>query len=199
MSGRWTVALMLGLFLADESFTAPAVSSIAKKTVMTVLVRDTVGLDDEIKRVAKAQATRIMSDAGIDLQWIDVGGFENPHLRESLNSYLTIVIALQPPKGWTKPDVMGFAPARTGPHPRAYVFTTLIDAFLHNFKASDRWSFAVVLGHVIVHEMGHLLIPGDAHGTGIMRSTWSFPEWQQALEGSLLFASTHAKILRLPD
>jgi hypothetical protein len=91
---------------------------------------------------------------------------------------------------------MGFAPTRTGRYPRAYVFTALIDRFVHNFTNDKKPAYGIVLGHAIVHELGHLLIPGDAHGNGIMRSSWAYREWQQALEGTLFFDPSHARALR---
>jgi len=41
-----------------------------------------------------------------------------------------------------------------------------------------------------------LVIPGDAHGGGIMRPYLAYREWQQALEGSLLFSPSHAQALQ---
>jgi hypothetical protein len=72
----------------------------------------------------------------------------------------------------------------------------LISAFLQNFTITSKSAFAVILGHTIVHELGHLVIPGDAHGDGIMTPKWGYREWQQALEGSLLFRPSQARVLR---
>jgi hypothetical protein len=41
-----------------------------------------------------------------------------------------------------------------------------------------------------------LLIPGDAHGEGVMRLSWSYQEWTQMLEGTLWFNPQHAKAIR---
>ena len=57
-------------------------------------------------------------------------------------------------------------------------------------------AFGIVLGHAIAHELGHLLIPGDAHGNGIMRPYWAYREWQQALGGTLLFGPGPARAIR---
>ena len=85
---------------------------------------------------------------------------------------------------------------RTGTYPRAYVFSGLITLFLRNFTIRDKDAYGIVLGHAIAHELGHLLIPGDAHGSGIMRPYWGYREYQQALEGALLFVPSHAGALR---
>jgi len=40
------------------------------------------------------------------------------------------------------------------------------------------------------------LIPGDAHGAGIMRANWSYKEWRAALEGALLFHPDDVKVIQ---
>ena len=195
MTSIWTLSLILGLSLADAPITDAKHSLPQPKPVLTVLVRDLVGIDPAIRNIAKTQAIRILNQAGIELRWIDANSSEDPnHLTST--SYLTVVIAAQPPTGWTKRDAMGFAPTRTGPYRRAYVFSTMITAFLHSFTPQSQSNYGIVLGHAIAHELGHLLILGDAHGVGIMRANWAYREWEQALEGTLLFVPNHARALR---
>jgi hypothetical protein len=50
----------------------------------------------------------------------------------------------------------------------------LISAFLQKFTIESKSAFGIVLGHVIAHELGHLIIPGDAHGGGVMRPYWAY-------------------------
>jgi hypothetical protein len=128
------------------------------------------------------------------LRWIDANGSEDPNLPSA--TYVTVVIATQAPTGWTTRDAMGFAPARTGPSRRAFVFSSLITEFLQNFTYQNQSDYGIVLGHAIAHELGHLLISGDAHGEGIMRPNWGYQEWKQALEGTLLFVPTQVPALR---
>jgi hypothetical protein len=180
----WIVSLILGLSATEELQ--------QQKPVLTLVVRDLVDTDQATRNIAKAETMRILQKAGIDLQWIDANGSEDP-FPSVTKSHFTVVIAEQPPKGWTSSDAMGFAPASTG---RAYVFTALIDVFLHKFTIQNKSAFGIVLGHAIAHELGHLLIPGDAHGNGIMRSSWAYREWQQAQEGTLLFFPSHARAIR---
>jgi len=192
----WIVGLILSLSAAEGPLADAKLSLHQRKPVLTLVVRDLVDTDPAIRKIAGAEAIRILNKAGIEVLWIDANGFEDPHFPSVTKSYLTVVIAGQAPSGWTKPDAMGFAPARTGPYPRAYVFCDLISVFLRNFTIQDKTTFGIVLGHAIAHEIGHLMIPGDAHGGGIMRPYWAYREWQQALEGSLLFAPSHAAALR---
>jgi hypothetical protein len=60
-------------------------------------------------------------------------------------------------------NTLGFAPPGSG---RVYVFSERVAAFAHN----NHRGMALVLGHVLTHEIGHQLLPGQGHAsTGIMR------------------------------
>ena len=196
MTAVWIVSLMLGISVAEPTFTDAKHSLQQGKPVLTMLVRDLVDADSESRNIARDETARILNNAGIDLRWIEANGSEDPHLPSETKSYVTVVIAGQAPNGWTSRDAMGFAPVRMGPYPRAYVFSALINVFLKNFTVRDKSAYGIVLGHALAHELGHLLIPGDAHGNGIMRPNWGYGEWQQALEGTLLFTPDQARVLR---
>jgi hypothetical protein len=192
----WIVSLILGLSVTEAKFTNAKLVLQQEKPVLTVLVLDSVDTDSQTLNIARAETIRILDKAGIDLRWINPQGSEGLHLPSETKSYVTVVIAGQPPSGWTSPDSMGFAPARTGPYRRAYVFTSLISPSLQSFGIRGKSAFGIILGHAIAHELGHLLIPGEAHGNGIMFPNWGYREWQQALQGTLLFAPLHAQALR---
>jgi hypothetical protein len=192
----WMVSLILGASVAEARFIDATHSLQQAKPVLTVVVRDLTDTDPAVRKTASAETSRILNNAGIELRWIDAIGSGEPNLPPGTTSYVTVVIADQAPNGWTTPDAMGFAPARTGPYTRAYVFCSLIRAYLQKFSIPNKSAFGIVLGHAIAHELGHLIIPGDAHSDGIMRPYWAYREWQQAQQGSLLFIPGQARVLR---
>jgi hypothetical protein len=52
----------------------------------------------------------------------------------------------------------------------------------------------VILGCVIAHELGHLLLGSNSHsGSGIMQPRWERRQVRQAMTGDLLFTSAQAK------
>lgn len=54
-----------------------------------------------------------------------------------------------------------------------------------------------LLGNVMAHEIGHLLLGFHAHSlTGIMRPVWSSSELWQAQRGALLFSPQQSKLIR---
>jgi len=56
---------------------------------------------------------------------------------------------------------------------------------------------AVILGHVMLHELGHLLLGVGSHGaTGLMHVPWHRKELEQADQGALLFTPWEAETLR---
>ena len=183
--------------LRSEPFTDP------ERMRIPAVVCDQVAVSDQTLSVAKQCATRIMNSGGVDIEWIDVGGCrtEASSFEESKwprENYLLLVIAPDAFPGSATTDVMGFAPTSTGSYRRAYVFYNRIKAFTQMMAEmlSDVRA-GVVLGHVIAHEMGHLLMPGEAHTTvGIMRADWDRRQWIDASAGRLLFSASQASRMR---
>ena len=55
----------------------------------------------------------------------------------------------------------------------------------------------IILGHMLAHEMGHLLLGLDSHSdTGIMHVPWEREELDQARFNSLLFTPEQVKQIR---
>ena len=110
---------------------------------------------------------------------------------------LTIVIARSKSAGSIRPanDSMGVAPsANDGTRGNvAYVFADRVERFAEQGGHDG----ALVLGCAIAHELGHLLLPVNAHTRdGIMRARWdsSFLPRTGAAPG---FPTEQARLLRL--
>jgi hypothetical protein len=55
----------------------------------------------------------------------------------------------------------------------------------------------LLLGHVIAHEMGHLLLPYDSHSqTGLMRADWDKSQAANAVIGTLTFNPGESALIR---
>jgi len=60
-----------------------------------------------------------------------------------------------------------------------------------------RLSSGAILGLVIAHELGHLLLGSNSHSfSGIMRASWQRPELSAARKGALGFSETQAWRMR---
>src|SRR5262245_13878823 len=56
---------------------------------------------------------------------------------------------------------------------------------------------ALVMGTVVAHEIGHLLLRNRGHTSeGLMRASWSADDWQRASAGSLLFSRPESETMR---
>ena len=54
-----------------------------------------------------------------------------------------------------------------------------------------------LLGHVMAHELGHLLLPYGAHSVaGLMRPAWDRAQVRAAAEGLLTFTPDQAGLIR---
>ena len=55
----------------------------------------------------------------------------------------------------------------------------------------------IILGCVIAHEIGHLLLGSNSHSvSGIMQGRWERRQVRQAVTGTLLFTPEQAKLIQ---
>ena len=142
--------------------------------------------------LARAQelTTDIYARAGVTLQWITD---ERAPAKRTLTIILT-TIATAPPG--IAPESMGVAPS-PGDGTRgttAYIFLDKVASFV----AANRVAAEYVLACALAHEIGHLLLPPNAHDdSGIMRGSWHpglFPPKAPGVPG---FPPAQARLLRL--
>jgi hypothetical protein len=58
-------------------------------------------------------------------------------------------------------------------------------------------AYASILGHVMAHELGHLLLAARNHlGAGLMHAPWYKKELERVAQGSLLFTSCEGEKMR---
>jgi hypothetical protein len=56
----------------------------------------------------------------------------------------------------------------------------------------------VILGHVLAHETGHLLLGADSHSvSGIMHVPWRVKDLEIMAEGRMLFTPGEARRMRM--
>jgi hypothetical protein len=169
----------------------------APQQQMAVTICDQAAIKSETMETAKEAASRVFHRAAIDISWTDLPA-ETCALPTMARAF-TVIVAPQSPPDWASPDAMGFAPAGTGDRPRVYIFMNLIKEFISYFglpTGEDR-SLGIALGHAIAHELGHVLIPGDAHSMlGIMSAKWNYEHLRAAMSGTLLFIPKQEAIMR---
>jgi hypothetical protein len=174
----------------------------ASKTVsgevphITVRVIDYVNLPTDTRGELGANAKRILSDAGVALDFIECyhGGVEvGPEACASPLDPASLVLRIAPPKFAVKGRQLGYA-AMTQ-EGGAYI-TVFIDTAQQKARVSNL-SNGTYLGHVVAHEIGHLLLGAESHSSaGIMRPVWRPVDEEWMVRGFLLFDAGQASRMR---
>jgi hypothetical protein len=92
------------------------------------------------------------------------------------------------------PTVVGIAPgSREKRGKLAFVFYERIQ----DFSEALELDIALMLGHAMAHELGHLLLPYDAHSvSGVMRGAWDSTQARAATAGTVTFNPDQARLIR---
>jgi hypothetical protein len=76
-------------------------------------------------------------------------------------------------------------------------YSDVFYATAYRLSESGRLNLGEVLGHVVAHELGHLLLGSNAHSSlGIMRPHWSAEELQSLRMGKLLFTREQSQLMK---
>jgi hypothetical protein len=157
----------------------------------------------EVVNMAKVHVERIYGHSGIQIEWSD-GGDNQP---VGGNGKLELTLVFVPEtvaRTMDRPkEATGFAISNDGQGVRrAYIFVERVaeQAVVVNHQQDsldEKTAKALILGHVIAHEAGHLMLPHNSHSPrGIMQARLGMDSVQQATRGNLLFTSDETKQIR---
>jgi hypothetical protein len=184
-------AAMAAIWLALEQ---PAWAQ-TQRLPMRVVVYDYTDAAPGMLRQAEGVVSRIFGDIDVDVTWLDIAEFtrEMPAEHAARRAFVASVIqvSLLPPAMHKalggKSSVLGGAGVNTR---RIWISWSGIQQLARQAKvaASD------VLGHVLAHEIAHVLMPGDSHAlTGLMRRALDL---QLIAHNRMSFTSHEAKVIR---
>jgi len=153
---------VITLFTAGQ---APAAQHDANALV--VHVDNHARIPSAILARAEAEAARVYAAAGVRTTWVH--GDDEADARDAGGLHLRVLLLCDEMTNHKAnaenigPDVLGRAAKQAG---RAYIFTgRVVNVALQHGRLLQ-----LVLGRVMAHEMGHLLLPPGSHsGTGIMQ------------------------------
>jgi hypothetical protein len=180
-------------FLVTAAFCCAAPSAAtdrADSVTIAVDVRAEARTPIDVLAKAKSELARIYHHANLRLYFTEAG--------PRITLHLTIV---SDPRVDMTLTAAGFA--QRGPDSRER-YAQIFDSRVTEVSAFWGMSKATVLGCVMAHEMGHLLLPFGHSKSGIMSATWNPEAVRKMSQGVLFFrpgqiAAMHARLKETPS
>jgi hypothetical protein len=173
------VAAMAGLSVVTGAEAAP--------TVLVMLQNDAAVSPDLVNR-AQADVVRLFALIDVVITWVTEVPRDGARLR------VVSLTTWEPAESKIPASVLGYTQAGIDKRGvRAYVFWHRVERSSQKFTASlDR-----VLAIAIAHELGHMLLPTNAHARrGLMQAPWDSEHFRSASAGLLHFSPETANAIR---
>ena len=176
----WIAGLMLCAGLIDHQ-------AASGQPVIHVLIVDQAEVPPAIRQRAQDVAARVFHLSGIAVVWVDGG--------QCPARCLTVRIVTEPVSAKSRdPHMLGVAPSM--PDARG-INLWIFYPRVRGYSAELGLETSLLLGHVMAHELGHLLLPHGAHSlAGLMRPAWDRAQVRAATEGLLTFTPDQADLIR---
>jgi hypothetical protein len=169
-------------------FSQPQVDS----SKLTVVMCNDSPASSRTLQFAESTASEILRSGGVQVAWSNITGEAVPEPASvcdeepEANEFRVRILSHQPKSELIK-TVFGRA---VFPN-TAILYYELVDRLAKVDNAD--FERPIVLGTLIAHEIGHLLLgPGRHSSTGIMRAQWDGQQIQKALKGRLSFSRTES-------
>jgi hypothetical protein len=167
---------------AAENFPSPKI---------TVLVFNSTQASPAILVRAESEAGRILGKTGLRVAWLECVGPSADSSQGPCQKGPDIMLRVlaEPVPNKFQDEDFGFAI-----HP---VLVSVYYERAMRFAKSKGVAAPIILGCVIAHELGHLLLGSNGHSAaGIMQPRWERQQVQQVMMGALLFTSEQSKLMR---
>ena len=200
---RFLISTLL-LTLTSAADAKERLSDLTEPLRLTVRTYNYTGEPESVLEPAKDVAAGVFRKLGIHIEWADCTpgsqsaeshpGCQSRAVLETdvLNLKIISREMAQRVSGLFPGDTFGFAlPAQgDGFGSNATIFYHSVGTVARDAKRSP----ATILGHVLAHEMGHLLLGMKGHSRhGIMHVPWGPQELGRASQGGLLFEAKQGR------
>jgi hypothetical protein len=166
------------------------------KPVVTIMVYNYSNASQVIINAAEREARRLLSDAGLRVEWLNCpAGLPEDRSpaacgKALADSDLRLRVLNSPSFNVLPIHAFGFSI-----HP--ILASVFYEPILQSTKGREEFELPIILGCVMAHELGHLLLGPNHHSEmGIMQGKWNFKQFELASKGVLFFTSKQAKIIR---
>lgn len=187
------MAAMIGAMGFASSETALA--SQDAPPAITVLVANYSQASPAILAAAELEAGRILGQAGLRASWLECSvrySSQDPCQKAPQTTGIRMRILPAPVLDKFQDSVFGFAI-----HP--VLASVYYEFALRRAQRDDAdFELPIILGCVMAHELGHLLLGSNSHSDkGIMLPRWEANQVRQLMMGTLLFTPDQSKLMRL--
>src|SRR5215471_5741193 len=178
-----STVLVLGSILGTV---AKPTSGKADSAPLTVSVFNDAELPGEVLSQARARAESVMADSGLVLKWLDCGTPSHWVTNIGCGDLvfpLHLSVRLVKDGSHRSADVFGESfldEQGQGNYASVYLAPLVSSPAARILYEGD------LLGYVIAHELGHLLLGLNSHaGAGLMHGVWELADLQEAARGRL--------------
>ena len=193
--GRSYVA-KLGVLLIASSWSSVAVAGThdGSTVQITVVVNDHAGVSAAVLNQAETVASRIFGAGGIEVAWVNCSGGGAQGACRVTGGSGEFVLQIVPTGKTSTDSVFGMAfLGQDGSGKYCDVFFDRI-AEAHRSFGTDK---SQLLGTVVAHEIGHLLLGSHAHSQiGIMAPVWAEENLRNISMGHLLFTREQSFLMK---
>lgn len=164
---------------------------------VTVFVNDSANAPEQIVLAAERNAGRIFHNAGVEVEWLNCsaqdGNRSHTQCRDNRMSP-GLVVRIIPHARTLGDDIFGVSFVDHDSGTYADLFFEPIEQLHQQNRAI---SLAPILGDVLAHELGHLLLGSNAHSRdGIMQPHWTREQLHRVAMGQMRFSKEQAARMR---
>ena len=208
-TAKWQMILgavmAMGICGAATSFAADLSRD---SLTFTIHVRNEAGVDAKTLQGAEKAATAIFERAGVSPRWVDAPlAAQNSHAGSNhrlSDIWVSVIPRVMSDRLHLPAGVTGLAPGSGEDRVFAYVFYDRVQGLAERQAALKArgsvsgWASAEqILGAVIAHEIGHLLLNLEVHTkSGIMHGEWGLSDLEQVAYGYLVFSKQQNEVIR---
>ena len=175
---------------ARERTTAPPIRA-------AVSVFNDAAVPASVLAEAQERATAVMNQAGVSLTWLDCG---TPGSRAPESGCSAIAF----PQHFSVRLVSKATPSKADIFGQSFQdeagegnYTVVYYPGLAGSKVAETLHTGKLLGLVVAHEVGHLLLGRNSHSAdGLMAAVWQMSELRQATQGNLFFSHDQSDRMR---
>lgn len=194
--GTSTLILLLALILSNRLLAADG----DEERAVSIRIHDYAHIEDAALARAQEVVSGMYGAIGVRTDWLEPlqqsdGVFDSVGALDSTPSDLVVIILTSAMADRVIPDgTIGFAAVERGVGGRvAYVIYDRVRDFAGDTTVDDMR----MMGIVMAHEIGHLLLTHQSHSAGgLMRGRWQQSEFRSARPHDLQFSEPQASEIR---